>query len=83
MNSPAIIHHMDRGLYLPEIVPDPAAVVSPSPPLLWIHGLGEYSRSRLDEAGVRCQVVPEAGHWPFLDQPDLFLSLLTDFLDRI
>jgi len=46
-------------------------------------GTGEFSRTRLDEAGVEWQAVPGAGHWPFLDQPDLFLDTLTAFLDRL
>jgi pimeloyl-ACP methyl ester carboxylesterase len=56
-------------------------------PLLYLlgepRGTGEFSRSRLDEAGVQWRAVPGAGHWPFLDQPGHFLDLLTAFLNRL
>lgn len=37
-------------------------------------GTGARSRSLLTAAGIPWRAIPDAGHWPFLDQPDLFLA---------
>jgi pimeloyl-ACP methyl ester carboxylesterase len=31
--------------------------------------------------GSRLEVMPEAGHFPHLDDPDLFLEILEDFIE--
>ncbi|MCU0230453.1 MAG: alpha/beta hydrolase [Acidobacteria bacterium] len=36
----------------------------------------------LREAGVPVLAVAPAGHWPFLDQPDLFVALLRDLVEQ-
>lgn len=46
-------------------------------------GSGEQSQELLRRAGVEPIAVPEAGHWPFLDQPKIFADRLSDFLDRL
>ncbi len=46
-------------------------------------GTGEFSRSRLREAGVEYWPIAHAGHWPFLDQPDAFVRDLLKFLDAL
>jgi pimeloyl-ACP methyl ester carboxylesterase len=43
-------------------------------------GICEASRSRLDEVGARWTGVSPAGHWPFVDQPDVFAAAVADFL---
>ena len=43
-------------------------------------GTQSYSCSLLEAAGVALKAVPEAGHWPFLDQPEAFTDELLDFL---
>ena len=45
-------------------------------------GTGAASRARLDQAGVAWRAISPAGHWPYLDQHDAFVTLLTTFLDR-
>ncbi|MCB1055773.1 MAG: alpha/beta hydrolase [Acidobacteria bacterium] len=46
-------------------------------------GTGERSRALLEEAGVRWRAIPDAGHWVFLDQPELFEDELLAFLDTL
>jgi pimeloyl-ACP methyl ester carboxylesterase len=46
-------------------------------------GTGARSRALLDRAGLAWRAVPDAGHWPFLDQPELFLELLVRSLDEM
>lgn len=29
------------------------------------------------------QIIPQAGHWPFLEQPETFTGVVEDFLDRL
>lgn len=43
-------------------------------------GAGERSRSLLDEASVRWTAIEDAGHWPYLDQHDVFVDVLVSFL---
>jgi pimeloyl-ACP methyl ester carboxylesterase len=45
-------------------------------------GSGDHSRGLLAEAGVEMVGIPHAGHWPFLDQHDGFVTELLAFLDR-
>jgi pimeloyl-ACP methyl ester carboxylesterase len=56
-------------------------------PVVYIAGVpdGVSSRSRelLREAGVPCEEVGPAGHWPFLDQPALFTTTLLHQLARM
>jgi len=47
------------------------------------HGTGDRSRALLAAAGVDTVSVPDAGHWPFLDQPDVFVGELAAFLDAV
>ena len=37
-------------------------------------GTGDHSRGLLSQAGVEMIGIPDAGHWPFLDQHDAFLQ---------
>jgi pimeloyl-ACP methyl ester carboxylesterase len=43
-------------------------------------GAGDRSRGLLAEAGVEMVGIPDAGHWPFLDQHDGFIGELLAFL---
>jgi pimeloyl-ACP methyl ester carboxylesterase len=36
----------------------------------------------LAAAGVACTRIEPSGHWPFIDQPDAFVTALLEFLDR-
>ncbi|MEE8524579.1 MAG: alpha/beta hydrolase [Thermoanaerobaculia bacterium] len=45
-------------------------------------GAGDGSRGLLAEAGVEMVGIPHAGHWPFLDQHDGFVTELLAFLGR-
>jgi pimeloyl-ACP methyl ester carboxylesterase len=45
-------------------------------------GTGQRSRDALEAAGIDGTPVPHSGHWPFLDQPELFLERLTAVLQR-
>ncbi len=46
-------------------------------------GTGERSRALLDRAGIGWRAVEDAGHWPFLDQPEAFVDEMTAFLERL
>lgn len=46
-------------------------------------GTGAHSRSLLDEAGVPWRAIPDAGHWVYLDQPELFEDELIAFLESL
>lgn len=46
-------------------------------------GASTVSRRLLDEARVPVLEVAPSGHWPFLDQPDLFAAALREFLDEV
>ncbi len=45
-------------------------------------GAGQRTRQLLDLAGVQWRAIGGAGHWPFIDQPQIFVDLLADFADR-
>jgi pimeloyl-ACP methyl ester carboxylesterase len=55
-------------------------------PRTYLHGrprgTGEHSLALLRAAGVEAVAIDDAGHWPFLDQPDAFVEALRAFLDR-
>lgn len=55
-------------------------------PVHYIAGLpgGACSRSLelLDEAGIAQSIIEPAGHWPFIDQPDAFVSALKEFITK-
>jgi pimeloyl-ACP methyl ester carboxylesterase len=46
-------------------------------------GTGEHSQSLLTAAGVSWSAIEDAGHWPFLDQPDAFVARFLRFLEAI
>lgn len=46
-------------------------------------GSGDRSRGLLADAGVEMVGIPHAGHWPFLDQHDAFVTELLAFLARL
>jgi pimeloyl-ACP methyl ester carboxylesterase len=46
-------------------------------------GTGALSRSLLDAAGVPWRAISDAGHWPFLDQPEDFATALWSFLEAL
>ncbi len=46
-------------------------------------GASAESRRMLDEARVPVLEVAPSGHWPFVDQPDLFAAALREFLDEV
>lgn len=46
-------------------------------------GAGDPSRTLLAEAGIEMVGIPDAGHWPFLDQPDGFVTELRGFLEGL
>ena len=56
-------------------------------PKIYLHGsprgTGLHSLSLLQKAGGSSRAVPDAGHWPFLDQPETFLDRLTQFLGQL
>lgn len=58
-----------------------------APPSIYIlgspRGTGAASRALLDAAEVPWTAIENAGHWPFLDQPEAFLDVLTAFLDGL
>ncbi|MCH9649166.1 MAG: alpha/beta hydrolase [Deltaproteobacteria bacterium] len=47
------------------------------------HGTGDRSRALLDEAGVPWKSIPDAGHWPFLDQHQAFVEEFRAFLNQL
>ena len=55
-------------------------------PVLYVygepHGTGARSRTLLENAGVRCHAVPDAGHWPFIDGQPAFVDALASFLEE-
>lgn len=46
-------------------------------------GTAAHSRSLLDAAGIPWRAIADAGHWPFLDQPEAFARELWDFLEPL
>lgn len=46
-------------------------------------GAGERSRALLERAGIVWRAVDDAGHWPFLDQPAVFLGHMVAFVDGL
>ncbi|MDY7093068.1 MAG: alpha/beta fold hydrolase [Acidobacteriota bacterium] len=46
-------------------------------------GTGAHSRSLLEAAGIPWRAIADAGHWPFLDQPEAFASELWGFLEAL
>jgi pimeloyl-ACP methyl ester carboxylesterase len=46
-------------------------------------GTGETSRRMLTEAGVDWRMIPDAGHWPFIDQPDGFAGEVAGFINHL
>ena len=46
-------------------------------------GTGTRSRSLLDASGVRWIAIEDAGHWPYLDQHDAFVDVLSSFLATV
>lgn len=56
-------------------------------PKIYIHGVprGTCERSLvlLEQAGVPSAAVESAGHWPFLDQSEIFGAYLADFLGSL
>ena len=45
-------------------------------------GTGAYSRSLLSAAGVRWVAIENCGHWPFIEQQDIFIDTILDFMDN-
>ena len=56
-------------------------------PKVYLHGVprgtGERSLGLLAAAGVQTVGIPDAGHWAFLDRPQLFCEALVAFLDGL
>ena len=46
-------------------------------------GTAAYSRSLLDEKGIRWHAIENAGHWVYLDQPDSFRDLFLQVLGEM
>lgn len=46
-------------------------------------GTGEFSRSMLDAAGVEWRSIEDAGHWPFIDKPTVFVDEMLSFLNQL
>jgi pimeloyl-ACP methyl ester carboxylesterase len=46
-------------------------------------GTGPRSRALLEAAGVPVSVVPDAGHWPFVDRQPLFVDRMVEFLEAL
>jgi haloalkane dehalogenase len=46
-------------------------------------GTGDLSRRMLSEAGVDWRIIRDAGHWPFIDQRDIFVREILDFLKNL
>lgn len=55
----------------------PRAYVYGSP-----RGTGSHSRDLLTAAGIEPVDVRDAGHWPFLDQHEIFVTMIRAFLGR-
>ncbi|UCF66592.1 MAG: alpha/beta hydrolase [Acidobacteriota bacterium] len=46
-------------------------------------GVSERSRELLARAGVRCALVTESGHWPFIDRPRQFTAAIESWLSEV
>lgn len=60
-----------------------AALGVPAIYLLGERSTGERSRALLDAAGISWRAIAAAGHWPFLDRHDDFVTELLAFLDGL
>ena len=58
-----------------------------SMPVLYIlgdpHGTGYNSRGMMSAVGLEWVAVPNAGHWPFSDQPERFVDEMLGFLAKL
>lgn len=45
-------------------------------------GASPRSRALLAEAGIEVEAIGPAGHWPFIDQPAAFATVLTGFVQK-
>lgn len=43
-------------------------------------GIGDRSRDLLKKEGINYSVIENAGHWPYADQPDVFVAAVAEFL---
>lgn len=46
-------------------------------------GTGEYSLGQLRAQGIPMACVLDAGHWPFIDQPDAFAETILDIISPV
>ena len=55
-------------------------------PLIYLlgnpRGTGELSRSMLTASGVEWRAIEDAGHWPFIDRPKIFINEMLRFLSQ-
>jgi pimeloyl-ACP methyl ester carboxylesterase len=45
-------------------------------------GTAELSRSMLTASGVEWRAIEDAGHWPFIDKPKMFINEMLRFLSQ-
>jgi pimeloyl-ACP methyl ester carboxylesterase len=85
MADPRAYHRNSRELVAASEREDLARRLAALPvPTRYLAGVpdGACPRSRelLEEAGVDWHGISPAGHWPFIDQPDLFAAALAEYL---
>lgn len=88
MGDPRVFHRNARELVEMSRAEDLAARLGRLDlPTVYLYGdprgTGERSRALLRDAGVDVRSVPDAGHWPFLDQPQRFVEEVASFLDSL
>ena len=61
-------------------------MAAPEAPAVYVYGaprgISEGSLERLERPAVRRIRIDDAGHWPFLDQPDAFVETIRGFLAK-
>ncbi len=83
--DPAVFHQHSLDLLRLSRPEDMAGrLAALAQPALYIagdpNGACPRSRELLAGSGARCAAIGPSGHWPFIDQPDAFVSALTGFL---
>lgn len=88
LSDPRVFHRHARDLIIYSQAEDLAARAAALPmPSLYVAGVPdgacERSKELLTAAGAHWLGIAQAGHWPFIDQPDSFAAAVAEHLSRL